>query len=111
MSKRATEIIGKPVVSADSGEKLGTVSDLLLDDTGTGLVGFVLRHGMLKSEKVLPADAVMTLGVDAVVSRTTELVEAKAWREQQSRDERPFADHTPRHTGAPVEDAVRPLRD
>ena len=32
MSTRVKEVLGKPVISADTGEKLGTVADLLLDD-------------------------------------------------------------------------------
>ena len=88
MTKRASELIGKPVVSATTGEKLGTVSDLLLDDAGRGLVGLVLRHGLLKSEDVLVADAVQTLGPDAIVSRSGELIGAKEWHQQQRSHER-----------------------
>ena len=83
MAKRATELIGKAVVSANTGERLGTVSDLLLDDAGTGLVGFVLRHGLMKSEDVLPADAVQTLGTDVIVSRTGDLIGAQEWNDRQ----------------------------
>jgi uncharacterized protein YrrD len=82
MSKRVTRVIGKPVVSALTGERLGTVADLLLDDTGTAVVGFVLRDGWLKGETVLPASALQTLGRDAIVSRSSELIGAKEWREQ-----------------------------
>ena len=88
MTKRATELIGKPVVSADTGEKLGTVSDLLLDDGGNRLVGLVLRHGLMKPENVLPAAAVQTLGADAIVSRSGQLVNGKEWRARQ--DEPPY---------------------
>ena len=83
MTRRVTELIGKPVVSADTGEKLGTVSDLLLDDSGNGLVGLVLRHGLMKSENVLPADFVQTLGADAIVSRTGQLIGIREWRERE----------------------------
>ena len=79
---RAKDLIGKSVVSADNGEKLGTVADLLLDDSGHQLLGLVVRHGWLKGEQVLPASAVQTLGRDAVVSRSsTDLVAARDWRE------------------------------
>jgi uncharacterized protein YrrD len=80
MTKRATELIGKPVVAADTGEKLGTVGDLLLDEGNGNLVGLVLRHGMMKSEDVMPATAIQTLGADAIVSRSNELIPAKEWR-------------------------------
>ena len=80
MAQRATDLIGKPVVSADGGEKLGTVADLLLDDQANQLVGLVIKRGMLHGEEVLPAAAVQTLGRDAIVSRSNELVPAKEWR-------------------------------
>ena len=85
MSRRATELIGKPVVAADTGAKLGTVADLLLNDQGSELVGFVLKRGFMKSEDVLTVDAVQTLGTDAIVSRTATLVSAREWRDRQTR--------------------------
>lgn len=91
-STRATRIIGKPVVSAVTGARLGTVADLLLDDTGTSVVGFVLRDGWLKGEKVLLASALQTLGRDAVVSRSSELISAKEWHEQQATPDRAAAE-------------------
>jgi uncharacterized protein YrrD len=92
MAQRATDLIGKPVVSADGGEKLGTVSDLLLDDQATHLVGLVVKRGMLHGEDVLPASAVQTLGRDAIVSRSNELVSAKEWRIRERQDNPPERD-------------------
>ena len=84
MVQRATELIGKPVVSADGGEKLGTVGDLLLDDADHRLIGLVIRHGMLRAEQVLPAVAVHTFGRDAVVARSSsDLLSRKDWRARQ----------------------------
>jgi uncharacterized protein YrrD len=85
MSRRASDLIGKPVVSAVSGEQLGSVADLLLDDSGTSLLAVVVRHGWLKREDVLPASSLQTLGPDAVVARSTELVGAQEWRTRQHR--------------------------
>jgi uncharacterized protein YrrD len=99
MVKRATELIGKPVVSVDTGEKLGTVGDLLLDDTSGSLVGLVLRHGMMKSEDVMPAAAIQTLGADAIVSRSSELIGAKEWR--QRREAESHSGHT--RNGGPAD--------
>ena len=83
MTKRATDVIGQPVVTAAGGRRLGTVADLLLDDASGNMVGLVIRNGMLKGESVLPASAVQTLGTDAVVSRSDELISAKTWRQHQ----------------------------
>jgi uncharacterized protein YrrD len=83
MTKRATDVIGLPVVSANTGKKLGKVVDLLLDENGTELVGLLVKHGVLQQEHVLPAAAVQSLGPDAVISRIEELIGAKIWRERQ----------------------------
>jgi len=81
MAQRVTELLGKVVVSANSGERLGTVSDVLLDEIDHHLVGLVVRRGLMKSEHVLPSAAVQTFGRDTVVSRTSgDLVTAKEWR-------------------------------
>ncbi len=85
MAKRASDVMGKPVVSADTGRRLGTVSDLLLDDGGTELLGLVVKHGALRGEDVLPASAVHSLGPDAVVSRTDELIDGREWRDRELR--------------------------
>lgn len=84
MIQRATELIGKTVVSADNGEKLGSVGDLLLDDADHRLVGLVIKHGVLRAEQVLPAAAVQTYGRDALVARSgSDLIDRKTWRARQ----------------------------
>lgn len=80
MSKRASDVIGRPVVSADTGKRLGVVGDLLLDDDGRHLLGLVVTHGLLRGEDVLLIESVQSLGPDAVVSRTDTLVTAREWR-------------------------------
>jgi uncharacterized protein YrrD len=88
MSKRATDLIGKPIVSAEGGKKLGTVGDLLLSDRGSEVLGLVVRHGRFKGEDVLPADAVQSVGPDAIVSRSDDLVGPSEWRQRQEATER-----------------------
>jgi uncharacterized protein YrrD len=105
MSKRASDVIGKPIVSADSGKKLGTVGDLLLDDHGRELLGLVVRHGALRREDVLPVEAVQSLGADAVVSKSDILVDAREWRDRQLRVE-PELDRTP---DQPTAHHLRPI--
>ena len=93
MSKRATDLIGKPIVSADGGKKLGRVGDLLLDDGGQEVLGLVVRHGMFKREDVLPASAVQSLGPDAVVSRSNELIGPSEWRQRRVASEQVRGHH------------------
>jgi uncharacterized protein YrrD len=86
MAQRGSDLIGKAVVSADTGEKLGTVSDILLDEVDHRLVGLVVQRGLMKSEHVLPSAAVQTYGRDTVVSRNAQdLITAKAWQRSQPR--------------------------
>jgi uncharacterized protein YrrD len=82
-TKRATDVIGKSVVSAATGEKLGTVGDVLFDEHTREWVALIVRHGVLRTENVLPAEAVQSLGADAVVSRSDHLTSAKEWRTRE----------------------------
>jgi uncharacterized protein YrrD len=87
MSRRATDVIGKPIVSADTGRRLGTVADLLLDDEGHGLTGVLVKNGMFRHEHVLPVEAVQSFGGDAVVTRSESMMDAREWHNR--RDARP----------------------
>ena len=83
MIQRASQVIGKSVMAADNGEKLGTVADLLFDDSDRHLIGLVVSQGLLRAEQVLPADAVQAFGRDAVVSASrAALISARDWREK-----------------------------
>ena len=84
MIQRASQVIGKSVMAADNGEKLGTVADVLFDDSDRHMVGLVVRQGLLHSEQVLLAEAVQAFGRDAVVSSSrTALISARDWRDKQ----------------------------
>jgi uncharacterized protein YrrD len=77
---RLTEVIGKPIVSADTGEKVGRAEDVLLDDTRRHLVGILITDGMLSRQRVLPFADVQTVGVDTIIARTvTTMCDAKDW--------------------------------
>ena len=77
--KRATELIGKTVMSTTSGEKLGTVADVLLDDASRAVIAFIVTHGLLRREEVLPAGDVQSFGRDAIMTPLTSLVGAREW--------------------------------
>lgn len=79
---RLSDMIGKPVVSTSSGDKLGTVSDALLDASAVQVVGLVVRHGLLAKEQVLPLEDVERVGRDAVLARSDEhLMTSREWRD------------------------------
>jgi uncharacterized protein YrrD len=77
------QLIGKPIVSAETGHKLGEVADLLLDDEQGRLVGVVIGGGMFGTERVLPYGDVQTIGPDVIVARSESgVLDAKQWRER-----------------------------
>lgn len=78
--QRASELVGKTVVTADSGEKVGRAADLLVNDGGDHVIGIVIGGGVLASERVLPFEDVQTLGRDAIVARSQQrVVDAREW--------------------------------
>jgi uncharacterized protein YrrD len=62
--------MGRPIVAADSGHKLGNVADLLLDEMHGRMVGIVIGRGVFGTERVLPYGDVQTIGSDVIVART-----------------------------------------
>ena len=64
---RLNDVRGKPIVSADTGEKAGHVEDLLLDSPRHHIVGVLVSDGVLSKQRVLPFDQIQTVGVDAVI--------------------------------------------
>ena len=78
------DMIGKSLVSTSTGERIGTVSDGLLDAAGTRLLGLVVGKGMLAAEHVLPLADVQLVGPDAVLVRTGEhVLTATEWRDSE----------------------------
>jgi uncharacterized protein YrrD len=81
--RRSREIVGKPIVSAATGQKLGAVADLLLDESHHSVVGLIVRDGWISAERVLPYDDVQTIGPDVVIAKSAgELVDRRRWRER-----------------------------
>lgn len=81
--QRTSDLIGKPIVSADRGEKVGTVSDVLLQTDEGRLAGLVVHTGMLRSERVLPYEEVKVLGGDAVVANSREaVIDPDGWEQR-----------------------------
>ncbi len=81
--RRVSELVGKPVVSADTGERIGKVSDVLLDAQSRRMLGVVVSAGLFAGEQVLPYEDVQTIGKDALVARSAGgVVGPKGWRAQ-----------------------------
>ena len=84
-------ITGVTIVS-DTGEKVGTVGDLLIDDRGE-VQGYDVKQGLipLAGHKFLPVDQVRAVGPDAVIAATTDLPSVK--EVQREAGEPPVTDH------------------
>jgi uncharacterized protein YrrD len=72
--ERITEMVGKPVMSAANGDKLGSVADFLVTIEGDRVLGIVMRRGALRGEQVLPYDAVQAVGRHALIARSEDRV-------------------------------------
>jgi uncharacterized protein YrrD len=81
LMRRLSELPGRAIVAADTGQKLGTVSDVLIDAQGRRIVGFIVGGQLLTSERVVPSENVQAMG-DAVIARSQErVVGAREWRD------------------------------
>jgi hypothetical protein len=63
---------GATVWHVDTHERIGTVEDLLLDDTGQRLRALVIRRGPLEAPVVLPAAAITAVEDSLVRARLTD---------------------------------------
>lgn len=74
--KADVRLTGLPIMS-DSGERIGTIGDLYINDAGE-VVGYEVKQGFLSSNKFLFADHVQSIGKDAMIADTLELTSIKA---------------------------------
>ncbi|WP_131924278.1 PRC-barrel domain-containing protein [Hazenella coriacea] len=76
--------MGLPIMVLSSGEKLGTVADLLFDYT-QHFRGILLETGLVfKSRKYIPTDHITAIGKDAVIVENEDVIlpfdtEAESW--------------------------------
>jgi uncharacterized protein YrrD len=65
---KVKDIIGKPVVADDSGERIETVVAPIFDRDENCLLGFLVdQHGWLSNPKVLPLYLVKSIEADAII--------------------------------------------
>lgn len=66
--RKGRDMLGKPVIAYDTGEKFETITDLVFDQVNNVLLGFVVDEGgWFNSARVLPLAQVQAIGVDAVI--------------------------------------------
>jgi uncharacterized protein YrrD len=73
--RKGSELIGKPVVSYDTGQRLDTIHDLIFDQAYNVLLGFVVDEGgWFSAARVLPLERVQVIGPDAVIVANAQSV-------------------------------------
>jgi uncharacterized protein YrrD len=78
--RKGSDIVGKPIVGYDTGEKIGRVRDLIFDQERNYLVALLVQEaGFMSDARVLPLVAIQSIGMDAaIVSRADSIVPAKS---------------------------------
>ena len=71
---KASDILGRPAVVREGGQKVGKVKDLVIDPTGRQVLGFVVGEGVFMKTLVAPWAALQTIGPDNVVFNSAESV-------------------------------------
>ena len=74
--RKGKEVLGKSVVSYDTGEKFERVLDLIFDQDSNQVVGFLVREsGFLKSARVLLIEKVRAIGPDAIIVDSADCID------------------------------------
>jgi uncharacterized protein YrrD len=81
--RKGSDIVGKPIVAYDTGEKIGRVRDLIFDQDRNYLVALLVQEGGFMSDaRVLPLLAIQSIGMDAaIVGRADNIIPAKSDRQ------------------------------
>ncbi|HEY1015216.1 MAG TPA: PRC-barrel domain-containing protein [Herpetosiphonaceae bacterium] len=75
----SSPLTGTTVIS-ESGERIGEIGDLYLDERGN-VTGYEVKQGLIRDlagRKFLPIERVQTVGQDAVIAEQTDLQSARA---------------------------------
>lgn len=76
LRERAERVTGKRVISA-TGEQIGSVDDIYYDRSGV-ILGYELKRGLFSGHSVLRAVDVQTVGKDAIIAGSADLVSREA---------------------------------
>jgi uncharacterized protein YrrD len=66
--RKGKDLIGKPIITYDCGQKVANIIDLIFDQNDNRLLGLLINEsGWFSSAKVLPLYLVKAIGVDALI--------------------------------------------
>ncbi len=92
-------VTGIPIIS-DSGERIGTVGDLFINEQGE-VVGYEVNQGLLGSlsgHKFLAAEHVQAVGKDAIIADTSDLKPVSEVQQDRTESPRPSDEQPPSGT-------------
>ncbi|KKM09248.1 hypothetical protein SY88_19660 [Clostridiales bacterium PH28_bin88] len=73
--RKGRELLSLPVISLDTGTRVGQIRDLLIDTSTRRVFGVVLEHeGWLREAQVIPFELLVSVGQDAVTVRDREAI-------------------------------------
>ncbi len=73
--RKGSDLIGKPVVSFDTGEQFEKIQDVVFDQQNNQLLGFVVDEGgWFSTARVLPLTSVQAIGPDAVIVPSKKVI-------------------------------------
>lgn len=73
--RKGSDVIGKPIIAYDTGERFSRVKDLIFDQDSNRLLAFMLEEsGMFNSARVLLVEDVQAIGADAVIAPSAKCV-------------------------------------
>jgi uncharacterized protein YrrD len=64
---KAGEVIGRPVIVREGGREVGKIKDIVVDQFGRQVLGFVISEGLLRGTKVATWATLQAIGPDSVV--------------------------------------------
>jgi uncharacterized protein YrrD len=73
--RKGKDVVGKPVIAYDTGEKVESIVDLIFDQNDNRLLGFLIDEGgWFSNAKVLPLISVRAIGIDAVIVPSKDVI-------------------------------------
>lgn len=73
--RKGSDVIGKVVVTYDTGKKIQRIIDLIFDRKRNQLLGFLVEEkGLFRDAKAIPLQEVQAIGLDAIVVRSQESI-------------------------------------
>jgi len=66
--RKGSDLLGKVIITYDTGEKIARVQDLIFDETSNRLLGLLVSEGgLLRQARVVPFSKLQAIGPSAVI--------------------------------------------